>query len=128
MATIEESEIGLEQALGEALEAFLPQTAGYSIIVEIHESGRKKRRNASRDGWRPGSGEIRIRFGVAVTRPHSENPVETNQPNLSSSDTLNPQHPQVVAVLGQQEIYATGFQPADIDGEPLSATVLCERR
>ena len=36
MDTIAESEIGLEQTLGDTLETFLPQIAGYSIEVEIH--------------------------------------------------------------------------------------------
>ena len=41
---------------------------------------------------------------------------------------LNRQHPQVVTVLGEQETPAAGFQPVDIGGEPLSETVLRERR
>lgn len=218
MATISESEIGLEQTLGDALEMFLPQIAGYSIEVEIHESGRKKRRDASRDGWRPGSGEIRIKFGGAVPRRSSNNPdhgdppepgpgtigpetAEPNDPGLdrltnfieslelaerrpgfnfvsltwfrdlclpaeghgwSNSATardqvlrdaisegivltskvpnpkapafpvtairLNRQHPQVIAAQGEPEISAAGFHPVDISGEPLSETVIRERR
>lgn len=218
MDTIAESEIGLEQTLGRTLEAFLPQIAGYSIEVEIHESGRKKRRDASRDGWRPGSGEIRIKFGGGAPRPRTNDaddgsqrdpdPNTTNLGIVEADDTdlrrlsdfigslrlaeqrpgfnfvsltwfrdlclpgegygwsesitardhvlrnaikdgivltskvpnpkapafpvtairLNRQHPQVVAVLGEQEVAASPFQPVEIAGEPLSETVLRERR
>lgn len=218
MDTIAESEMGLEQTLGDTLETFLPQIAGYSIEVEIHESGRKKRRDASRDGWRPGSGEIRIKFGGAAPRHRSHKPddgdqrepglgdigIETAEANdtdlgrlsdfieslrmaeqrpgfnfvsltwfrdsclpgeshgWSNSATardqvlrdaikdgivltskvpnpkapafpvtairLNRQHPKVVAVLGEREVSASGFQPVDIGGEPLSETVLRDRR
>jgi hypothetical protein len=41
---------------------------------------------------------------------------------------LNRQHPQVVAVLGEQTAGAFGFEPASISGEPMSETVLRERR
>lgn len=41
---------------------------------------------------------------------------------------LNRQHPQVAAVLGEQDSAALGFQPVDIRGEPLSETVLRDRR
>ena len=218
MDTIAESEIGLELTLGDTLEAFLPQIAGYSIEVEIHESGRKKRRDASRDGWRPGSGEIRIKFGGAAPRPRSYKPDNESQPDRGSSAAglemgeandgglgrlsdfieslrsaeqrpgfsfvsltwfrdlclpaeghgwsssktardqvlrdaigegivltskvpnpkapafpvtairLNRQHAQVIAVLVEQTAAASDFQPVDISGEPLSETVLRERR
>lgn len=72
MVTIGHSEAELELTLGRILVDYLPQTAGYSPEIEIYENGRKKRRDASRDSWRPGSGEIRIRFGGATTKPQSE--------------------------------------------------------
>lgn len=65
MVTIGNTEAELELPLGELLADVLPQTAGYSLEIEIYENGRKKRRDASRDSFRPGSSEIRIKFGGA---------------------------------------------------------------
>lgn len=218
MITIRESEQGMEQILGIPVETLLPQTAGFSLEVEIFENGRKKRRDASRNSFRPGSGEIRIKFGGSSTRLLSATVTEPNEETTDLStpedvvpegfDTLleqiaglikslekaeqrpgfdfvaltwfrdqvlpaegygwaetptardealraaiqdgavltskvpnpkaplyptttirlNRQHPQVVAALGEQAGSASGFQPVSISGEPLSETVLRERR
>ena len=79
MVTIGSSESELELALGHILPGYLPQTEGYSPEIEIYENGRKKRRDASRDSWRPGSGEIRIKFGGAKTKPQSATDTEPNE-------------------------------------------------
>jgi hypothetical protein len=68
MATIRESEQGMEQNLGILVETWLPQTAGFSLEVDIFEKGRKKRRDASSDSFRPGSSEIRIKFGGSLNQ------------------------------------------------------------
>ena len=70
--TIGDSEGDLERALGAILPNYLPQIEGYPIEVAIFENGRNKRRDASRDSWRPGSGEIRIKFGGAFHRLQAE--------------------------------------------------------
>ena len=41
---------------------------------------------------------------------------------------LNRRHPEVVAALGEGDVAADSFEPVEIHGEPLSATVLRERR
>ena len=197
---------------------FFPTSPGTQLKSKSIEGGRKKRRDASRDGWRPGSGEIRIKFGGAAPRPRSHKPDDANQEESDLGDIgietaeandrdlgrlsdfieslrkaeqrpgfnfvsltwfrdlclpgegygwsnsatardqvlrdairdgivltskvpnpkapafpvtairLNRQDPQVVTVLGEQEVSASGFQPVDIVGEPLSETVLRERR
>ena len=85
MVTIGNSEAELELALGPVLSDCLPQTAGYSPEIEIYENGRKKRRDASRDSWRPGSGEIRIKFGVATAKLPTVTDTEQNERNSVSS-------------------------------------------
>lgn len=79
MVTIGISETQLELALSQVLPGYLPQTAGYSPEIEIYENGRKKRRDASRNSWRPGSGEIRIKFGGATPNMQSANDLETHE-------------------------------------------------
>ena len=68
MITIHDARLELERTIGSAVQAYLPQTAGYDIEVDIIENHRKKRSDASRESWRPEIGEIRIRFVVR----HSE--------------------------------------------------------
>lgn len=218
MATIGDSKSALEQSLPNALRAYLPQTAGYALEVDILENGRKKRSNASQESWRPASGEIRIRFGgppsahgragspsqsgrdddlpgsilppksqgmttlqlrveliralrMAEQRPGfdfvslkwfrdlflpaqeyqwSRNPTDRDREIRSAVEDgvlltykvpnpktpaypvtavrLNRQHPDVSAVLRNEGADASNFTPIDIKGEPLSATVLRERR
>ena len=99
MTTIRDSKAELAQSLRGVLRDLLPQTDGYAIEVDILENDRKKRSDAPRESWRPAVGEIRIRFGGG-----SE------------------------AVLGGQATESLGFEPVSIEGEPLSATVLGERR
>ena len=218
MVTVGNSEAELELALGRILRDYLPQTAGYSPEIEIYENGRKKRRDASRDSWRPGSGEIRIRFGGATSKLQSATDTEANEENSAPSTPeapppegfgtileqladliksldraeqrpgfdfvalkwfrdqvlpaegygwaetpsardevlrhainggavltskvpnpktplfpvtairLNRQHPQVVTLLGERGVAASGFRPVSIQGEGLSQTVLRDRR
>ena len=90
MVTIGNSAAELELALGHILPNYLPQTAGYSPEIEIYENGRKKRRDASRDSWRPGSGEIRIKFGGAITKLQSPADAE---PHEKSSSPITPEAP-----------------------------------
>ena len=86
MSTIGNSEAELGQALSDILREFLPQTAWYSLEIEIYENDRKKRRDASRSSWRPGSGEIRIKFGGPVTTLKPQTSAEPSQrsPDLST--------------------------------------------
>lgn len=218
MATIGESKSALEQSLPNALRALLPQTAGYTIKVDILENGRKKRSNAAQESWRPANGEIHIRFGGpagvnsgaesfnppdlgddargstspaqsqglttlqlrvelirhlrnAEQRPGfefvaltwfrdlflpaqgyhwSQNSKDRDRLIRSAVDDrilltykvpnpkapafpvtavrLNRQHHDVAAVLRDEGTDASSFTPIDIKGEPLSATVLRERR
>ena len=92
MTTIGNSEADLEQALSDILPKILPQAAGYSLEIEIYENDRKKRRDASRSSWRPGSGEIRIKFGGAATTSQSQTTAESSQriSDLSAPETPNP--------------------------------------
>lgn len=69
--TIGDSEKALGKVLASVICKELPQAAGFSLEVEIYERDRKKRRDASRDGWHPGSGEIRIRFGSPMANQAS---------------------------------------------------------
>lgn len=218
MTTIGDSKAALEKALPSTLRAHLPQVAGYAIEVDILESSRKKRSDASQESWRPGSGEIRIRFvgpeavssagesfahsdrgddarGSPLQAPSQEMtppqlrgeliraarsaeqrpgfefvalkwfrdlflPAQGYHWSRSPADRarairsaieegilltykvpnpktpafpvtavrLNRQHPEVSAVLREEGADPSSFTPIDIKGEPLSATVLRERR
>lgn len=71
MITIHDAKLELERTIGSPVQAYLPQTDGYDIEVDIIENHRKKRSDASRDSWRPEIGELRIRF---VVRPRVTTP------------------------------------------------------
>ena len=101
MVTIGNSEGELELALGHILSDYLPQTVGYSPEIEIYENGRKKRRDASRDSWRPGSGEIRVKFGGATTRLQSATDAELNE-ETSAPSTPEPPFPEGFGPLLEQ--------------------------
>ena len=85
----------LGEELGDILDRSIPRAKGYSVQVEIYERDRKKRRDASRDSWQPGSGEIRIKFGPPVTAQPSTNPVTTG-PGESDLADLHPEAHQDV--------------------------------
>ena len=102
MVTIRELEAALEKELGVVLHKVLPQTAGYSVNVEILEGSRKKRKDASHDSWQLALGEIRIR--------------------------LNPQHAAAVSVQDKDGTPSSNFGPIKIRGAYLSETVLQDRR
>ena len=92
MVTIGDSEASLGESLRGPLSSVLPQTAGYPVQVEIFEGTRKKRRDASRESWRPALGEIRIRFdGGVVADPSSVASLSERQsiaPSTSQSRAL----------------------------------------
>ena len=80
----------MEQSLGILVETWLPQTAGFSLEVDIFEKGRKKRRDASSDSFRPGSSEIRIKFGGSLTRLQSAPDIEPNEETAAPSTPEDP--------------------------------------
>lgn len=98
MTNIGKIKTTLEKSLSDAVRTQLPQIAEFELEVDILENDRKKRNDASQESWHPASGEIRIRFRSPVKALQKE-----------GADT-------------------SSFAPIDIKGEPLSATVLRNRR
>lgn len=79
----------------------------------LDASGRKKKSNAAANNWSPESGRIEIRF--EATQPENK--------HKSAGISL-----KVKATLGETSSPELDFRPIEIHGEPLSATVLRERR
>ena len=98
MTTIGNIKSTLEKSLSSLVRVHLPQTEGFAIEIDILENDRNKRDDASQESWHPARGEIRIRF-VRPAKTQRNESVETVR-----------------------------FAPIDIEGEPLSATVLRDRR
>ena len=134
-------EIG--NAIKVILEEYLPQTKGMGVEVVFYENDRKKRRDAPRDSWKPAHGEIRIAFGLLApaqetSQPDSEAGECLDSPETGETgkvtDTLieslnqTENRPSVVSVLGDRDVGPPAFSPIDIQGEPLSETVLQDRR
>jgi hypothetical protein len=220
MKTIGNVRPALTHSITDAVREHLPQTAGFSIEIDIFENDRKKRSDASQNSWQPARGEIRIRFvgstragleeaeiysqpdhngqtildssssrssqnatGLQIqvelihclrkaeTRPGfefvslkwfrdlflpaqeyewSRNPTDRDRairtaieegiirthkvPNPKNpafpvtAVRLNLQHPEVSAAMGDEIADTSSFVPVDIKGEPLSDTVLRDRR
>ena len=93
MPTIRHLEASLEDELRPALLKVLPHTAPYSLKVEIYEGSRKKRRDASVDGWRLPLGEVRIKFDVAANDSTAPAPSQTAHIDVGSR-TSQPQVPE----------------------------------
>ena len=66
-----------------------------------------------------------VHEGIIVT---SKVPNPKNPAFPVTAVRLNHRHPDVMAILGETRAAASDFEPIDIRGEPLSATVLRERR
>ena len=103
MDTIRDVGTKLEQIIGAPVQAYLPQVGGYDVEVDIIENDRKKRSDATCESWNPEMGEIRIRF------------VARSQVESQASGAL-------------EGTEADDFAPVEIRGEPISATVIRERR
>lgn len=110
MASIGDSETELEQALSDILSKFLPQSAGYSLEIEIYENDRKKRRDASRNSWRPAVGEIRIKFGVPTSKLRFDTDPKLNEGTSARStsegaalDTLGTRLEQIADLIKSLE-------------------------
>ena len=77
MDTIDDARNALMQALNPVLETVLPQTAGFTPLVEIFENYWK---SANQDQFRPALGEIRIKF-VPGAAPLSRRTTEKTPSN-----------------------------------------------
>ena len=86
MKTVEQVSAELADAIKTALATHLPRTQGYSVEVALYENKRRKRRDASRDSWSPGYGEIRISFGVP-TSTQVVQAIEEGQDNSRDDST-----------------------------------------
>ncbi len=105
MSTIEDSKSALEQSLPSVLSAHLPQTTGYALEVDILENDRKKRSTASRESWRPASGEIRIKFaGPAAVNPGPENSLQSDPRDAARASILPLPSQEMAALTLQVEL------------------------
>ena len=132
MATIEDARNVLIQQFQSALAEALPRTSGLSLDIRFVDNGRQKWPDESCESWDPLAGEIRIGFGPP---PASEQPVredvtvhETEVTDLPVSKNAVTGHTPSYEAAAREFDQGGSFEPVEIRGEPLSETIIRERR
>lgn len=93
MKSVEQAAVELADSIKIALAEHLPQTKGYSVEVALYENKRRKRRDASRNSWRPGQGEIRIFFGAPVSTQDAQEMQEGHDESMEGSTNERMENP-----------------------------------